>query len=67
MSSILQTAGLDWPVPDFSTLSRRQKTITVEVSRRAARSPQPVGRQHGDQVPGDGEWLARKHGTHRRR
>lgn len=29
VASILSMAGLDWPVPDFSTLSRRQKTIEV--------------------------------------
>lgn len=34
VSSILKVAGQDWPVPDFSTLSRRQKSITVQVSFR---------------------------------
>lgn len=68
MSSILQMAGLDWPVPDFSTLSRRQKNITVGISGR--RSPGPLNLlvdSTGIKFPGDGEWLARKHGTHRRR
>ena len=26
VASLLKLAGLDWPVPDFSTLCRRQKT-----------------------------------------
>lgn len=26
--ALLDLAGLDWPVPDFSTLCRRQKTLT---------------------------------------
>jgi len=39
VSSILKMAGLDWPVPDFSTLSRRQKTITVQLSFRRAKGP----------------------------
>ncbi|RBP84861.1 DDE family transposase [Rhodobacter sp. 140A] len=39
VSSILKMAGLDWPVPDFSTLSRRRKTITVQLSFRRAKGP----------------------------
>lgn len=68
VSSILQMAGLDWPVPDFSTLSRRQKNITVGISSR--RSPGPLNLlvdSTGIKFLGDGEWLARKHGTRRRR
>ncbi|CDO36457.1 hypothetical protein SPHV1_2350029 [Novosphingobium sp. KN65.2] len=30
VASLLEMLGLDWPVPDFSTLSRRQKTLLVE-------------------------------------
>ena len=61
-------AGLDWPVPDSSTLSRRQKTITVEVSSRRAAGPLDLlVDSTGIKFLGDGEWLARKHGTHRRR
>ena len=68
VSSILQMAGLDWPVPDFSTLSRRQKTITVEVSSRRSAGPlNLLVDSTGVKFLGDGEWLARKHGTHRRR
>jgi hypothetical protein len=29
--SLLSLAGLDWPVPDYSTVSRRQKTLQVVV------------------------------------
>ena len=39
VASILKMAGLNWPVPDFSTLSRRQKTLTVQVSHRRAPGP----------------------------
>ena len=39
VESILSMAGLDWPVPDFSTLSRRQKRITVQISSRRAPGP----------------------------
>ena len=32
VGSLLKMAGLeDWPVPDFSTLCRRQKTVTIQV------------------------------------
>lgn len=68
VASILSLAGLDWPVPDFSTLSRRQKTIMVQIPAR--RAPGPLNLlvdSTGIKFLGDGEWLARKHGTHRRR
>ena len=61
-------AGLDWPVPDLSTLSRRQKNITVEISSRRSAGPlNLLADSTGIKFLGDGEWLARKHGTHRRR
>jgi hypothetical protein len=31
VASLLKLAGLDWPVPDFSTLCRRQKTLVVQL------------------------------------
>ena len=31
MESQLRLIGLDWDVPDFSTLSRRQKTLAVNI------------------------------------
>lgn len=68
VSSILEMAELAWPVPDFSTLSRRQKSISVGISSR--RAPGPLNLlvdSTGIKFLGDGEWLARKHGTHRRR
>ena len=34
VSSLLALAGLDWPVPDFSTLSRRQKGLNVAIAYR---------------------------------
>jgi len=55
-------------VPDFSTLCRRQKTITIQIPFR--RTPGPLNLlvdSTGIRFLGDGEWLARKHGTRRRR
>ena len=34
VASLLKLAGLAWPVPDFSTLCRRQKTLTVQIPYR---------------------------------
>src|SRR5690554_1315789 len=31
VASLLRLAGLDWPVPDYSTLCRRQKTLMVQI------------------------------------
>jgi len=39
VASLLRLAGLDWPVPDFSTLCRRQKTLAVQVPYRRADGP----------------------------
>jgi hypothetical protein len=36
VASLLRLAGLDWPVPDFSTLSRRQKALAVQIPYRRA-------------------------------
>lgn len=34
VASVLDLAGLDWPVLEFSTLYRRQMTLTVHIPRR---------------------------------
>lgn len=68
VASLLEMAGLDWPVPDFSTLSRRHKTLLVEISCQPS-----SGALHllidstGIKAVGDGEWCARKHGPSKRR
>lgn len=68
VASILEMAGLDWPVSDFSTLSRRQGKITVQITNHRGSGPlNLLVDSTGIKFLGDGEWLARKHGTHRRR
>ncbi len=68
VESILSMAGLDLPVPDFSTLIRRQKSFEIQISNRHAPGPLNLLMDStGIKFPGDGEWLSRKHGTHRRR
>lgn len=70
VESLLRLIGLDWAVPDFSTLSRRQKTLKANIPYRGS-----DGTLHllvdstGIKVEGEGEgeWNARKHGGTKRR
>ncbi len=39
MQSLLQLIGLDWVVPDFSTLCRRQRTLKVSLPYRGGTGP----------------------------
>ena len=39
VESLLHRIGLNWEVPDFGTLSRRQKTLVVNIPRRASKRP----------------------------
>jgi hypothetical protein len=68
VSSLLQLAGLDWPVPDYSTLCRRQKTLKVQIPYRRSGGPlNLLVDSTGIKFLGDGEWQARKHGVQGRR
>src|SRR6056297_839618 len=68
VASLLRLAGLDWPVPDFSTLCRRQKTLAVQLPCRGSGGPlHLLVDSTGIKVRGEGEWHARKHGGARRR
>lgn len=72
--SLLCQAGLSLPVPDYTTLCRRQKDLNVALP---VRSPDSLGKQDkplhividstGLKVYGEGEWKVRKHGKDRRR
>ncbi len=39
VESLLKLVGLDWAVPDFSTLSRRQKTLAVNIPYPGSKGP----------------------------
>jgi len=39
VESLLRLIGLNWVVPDFSTLSRRQKTLPVNIPYRVSKGP----------------------------
>ena len=64
VASLIKMADLDWPVPDYTTLCRRQKTLKVNLVGRAN-----SGGLHllvdstGIKMTGEGEWKTRKHGA----
>lgn len=68
VASLLRLAKLDWPVPDYSTLCRRQKDLTVTIPCQPS-----TGALHllidstGIKAMGEGEWSTRKHGASRPR
>lgn len=39
VEGLLRLVGLDWTVPDFSTLSRREKTLVVNIPYRGSKRP----------------------------
>lgn len=64
VASLLKMAGLDWAAPDYTTLSRRQKTLAVQIPYRRAVGPRkPLVDSTGIKFPGDGEWPAGKRGV----
>lgn len=68
VASLIELAGLDWPVPDYSTRCRRQARIAVQIPYRRSGAPlNLLIDSTGIRFRGDGEWLSRKHGTTRRR
>ena len=68
VESLLRLTGLDWVVPDFSTICRRQRTLAVNIPYRGAKGPlHLLVDSTGIKVEGEGEWNARRHGGPKRR
>jgi hypothetical protein len=68
VESLLRLAGLDWRVPDFSTLCRRQKTLEVSIPCRGGTGPlHLLIDATGIKAEGEGEWNACKHGGTKKR
>ena len=69
VASLLKLAGLeDWPVPDYSTLCRRQKTVSIQIPfRRSGGDLNLLVDSTGVTVRGKGEWQVRRHGASCRR
>jgi hypothetical protein len=57
VESLLRLTGLDWTAPDFSTLSRRQKSLKVNIPDRGSDGPlHLLIDSTGIKVEGEGEW-----------
>ncbi|WP_155826684.1 IS5 family transposase, partial [Laribacter hongkongensis] len=66
--SLLKLPGLEWPAPCFSTVSRRQATLTVTIPVQRRTEPlHPLVDSTGLNICGEGEWKVKKHGTEYRR
>ena len=73
VESLVELVGLDWAVPDFSTLCRRQRTLPVIIPYRGSQGPlrllidstgiKAPSRQHPADAPA-GQWRAKVSGTH---
>lgn len=63
-----QADRLNWPVPAYSTVSRRQKTlqVAIEVAQTTTGLHLLVD-STGVKMLGEGEWKTKKHGTDYRR
>jgi hypothetical protein len=68
VASLLKLAKLDWPVPDYSTLCRRQNELTVTIPyRHGSGALHLLVDSTGIKARGEGEWSTRKHGASRPR
>lgn len=68
VESLLKLSELDWPVPDFSTVSRRQKHLQVVIPHRGRSDAlHLLVDSTGVKMLGEGEWKTKKHGADYRR
>lgn len=66
--SLMNLMNLDYDVPDHSHMSRRAKSLQVEIPRRVRSEPMHVVVDStGLKIYGEGEWKVRKHGASKRR
>jgi hypothetical protein len=64
VASLLTIADLDWTVPDYTTLCRRQRTLPVQIPYQRANGPlNLLVESTGIKFLGDGRWQACKHGV----
>jgi transposase-like protein len=68
IGSVLQLLGLELPVPDYSTLSRRAQSLELPAQPGATGGPiHLLVDSSGLKLGGPGEWLVEKHGASKRR
>lgn len=68
--SLFEVIDLDLPVPDYSTLSRRQPTVSIDLARGSlptSRGAHILIDSTGLKVYGESEWKQRTHGKSKRR
>lgn len=66
VQSLLGLVGLNWDVPDYSTLCCRQNTLNVSLPYRGGTGP-PNLLIDSTGIKSEGQWNARKHGGPKRR
>ncbi len=68
LESVVRLMGVELPVPDYTTVSRRQAGLDVGLSLAASPTPRHIVIDTtGLKVFGTGEWYVRKHGMGRGR
>lgn len=68
VESLLELSGLDWLIPNFSTISRRQKHLQVSIPYRGGSDTlHLLVDSTGVKMLGEGEWKTKKHGADYRR
>lgn len=68
VSGLLQSMKLDWPLPDYSTVSRRMGKLQVDFCHKFhGQNIVLLLDSSGFKVFGEGEWKVRKHGYSYRR
>ncbi|WCM95493.1 IS5 family transposase [Acidovorax sp. GBBC 1281] len=68
VQSLLKLAGVNWPVPDFSTVCRRQKDLQVQLNYQPRSSPlHLLVDSTGIKFLGEGECKRKRHGAEYRR
>jgi hypothetical protein len=65
--SLFDLMGVDLPVPDYTTLCRRAKTVRITLPKKAEGPLHLVLDSTGLKVYGEGEWKVRQHGYSKRR
>ena len=69
VTSIFQLMKLSFPVPDYTSLCKRQKTLRISLLKQNKQGEELhiVVDSTGLKVFGEGEWKVRKHGQEKRR
>lgn len=67
LRSWFELVGVGLAVPDYTTLSRRARTVVIRLPKRSSGKLHLVLDSSGLKVYGEGEWKVRQHGYSKRR